>query len=71
MSYQFILYDHKDGIVTLTLNRPDRLNALGDTLREELYEAMSRASDDPEVRGHRTDWGWPWLLCRWRYERCA
>jgi enoyl-CoA hydratase/carnithine racemase len=50
MSYQFILYDHKDGIVTLTLNRPDRLNALGDTLREELYEAMSRASDDPEVR---------------------
>jgi hypothetical protein len=50
MSYQFLLYDHKDGIVTLTLNRPDRLNALGDTLREELYEAMSRASDDPEAR---------------------
>ena len=50
MSYQFILYDHQDGIVTLTLNRPDRLNALGDTLREELYEAMMRASDDPEAR---------------------
>jgi len=50
MSYQFLLYDYQDGIVTLTLNRPDRLNALGDTLREELYEAMSRASDDPEAR---------------------
>ena len=50
MPYQFLLYDHKDGIVTLTLNRPDRLNALGDTLREELYDAMSRASDDPEAR---------------------
>ena len=50
MSDQFLLYDHTDGIVTLTLNRPDRLNALGDTLREELYDAMIRASDDPEAR---------------------
>src|SRR5499426_2983865 len=50
MSYQFLLYDQQDGIVTLTLNRPDRLNALGDTLREELYDAMSRASDDPNAR---------------------
>ena len=50
MSYQFLLYDHNDGVVTLTLNRPDRLNALGDTLREELYEAIICASDDSEVR---------------------
>src|SRR5262245_26839829 len=50
MSYQFLLYDHQDEIVTLTLNRPDRLNALGDTLREELYDAMIRASDDPQAR---------------------
>lgn len=50
MSYHYLLYDTKDTIVTLTLNRPERLNALGDTLREELYDAILRASDNPEVR---------------------
>jgi 2-(1,2-epoxy-1,2-dihydrophenyl)acetyl-CoA isomerase len=50
MSYQFLLYEHQDGVVTLTLNRPDRLNALGDTLREELYEAIVRTSEDQEAR---------------------
>ena len=50
MPYKFLLYDSKDAIVTLTLNRPERLNALGDTLREELYDAIVRLSDDPEAR---------------------
>ena len=50
MAYQYLLYDTMDTIVTLTLNRPDRLNALGDTLREELCDALVRASDDPAVR---------------------
>src|SRR5207237_8918946 len=34
----------------LTLNRPERLNALGDTLRDDLYDAVLRASQDTEVR---------------------
>jgi 2-(1,2-epoxy-1,2-dihydrophenyl)acetyl-CoA isomerase len=50
MVYKCLLYDSQDGIVTLTLNRPERLNALGDTLREDLHDAIVRASDDPEVR---------------------
>ena len=50
MTYECLLYDVKDGIATLTLNRPDRLNALGDTLREDLYDAVTRAAADPEVR---------------------
>ncbi|MGE3536327.1 MAG: enoyl-CoA hydratase/isomerase family protein [Candidatus Tectimicrobiota bacterium] len=50
MSYQFLLAETRDAILTLTLNRPERLNALGDTIREELYEAIRHASDDPEVR---------------------
>jgi len=50
MTYKCLLYEVKDGIATLTLNRPERLNALGDTLREDLHDAVERASDDPEVR---------------------
>jgi 2-(1,2-epoxy-1,2-dihydrophenyl)acetyl-CoA isomerase len=50
MSYKCLLYDVKDGVATLTLNRPERLNALGDTLREDLQDAVTRAADDPEVR---------------------
>src|SRR6266705_1961735 len=50
MPYQYLLYDTQDTIVTLTLNRPDRLNALGDTLREELCDALGRASADPAAR---------------------
>src|SRR5262249_7235980 len=33
-----------------TLNRPERLNALGDTLRDDLYDAVLRASQDLEIR---------------------
>ena len=34
MTYECLLYEVKDGIATLTLNRPERLNALGGTLRQ-------------------------------------
>jgi enoyl-CoA hydratase/carnithine racemase len=50
MTYECLLYEVKDGIATLTLNRPERLNALGGTLREDLHDAVTRASADPEVR---------------------
>jgi enoyl-CoA hydratase/carnithine racemase len=50
MSYKCLLYEVHDGIATLTLNRPERLNALGDTLREDLHDALLRCSQDPEVR---------------------
>jgi 2-(1,2-epoxy-1,2-dihydrophenyl)acetyl-CoA isomerase len=50
MTYKCLIYEVKDGVATLTLNRPERLNALGDTLRDDLQDAVTRASDDPEVR---------------------
>jgi 2-(1,2-epoxy-1,2-dihydrophenyl)acetyl-CoA isomerase len=50
MTYKCLLYEVKDGIATLTLNRPERLNALGDTLREDFHDAITRASGDPDVR---------------------
>jgi enoyl-CoA hydratase/carnithine racemase len=50
MTYKCLLYEVKDGVATLTLNRPERLNALGDTLRDDLQDAVTRASEDPDVR---------------------
>jgi 2-(1,2-epoxy-1,2-dihydrophenyl)acetyl-CoA isomerase len=50
MDYKCLIYEVSDHIATLTLNRPERLNALGDTLRDDLYEAVIRASEDADVR---------------------
>ena len=48
--YQNILYDVGEGIATITLNRPDKLNAYTTEMGEEVYEAFSRARDDDAVR---------------------
>jgi 2-(1,2-epoxy-1,2-dihydrophenyl)acetyl-CoA isomerase len=48
--YKCLLYTVTDGVATLTLNRPERLNALGDTLREDLHDAVLRAAAAPAVR---------------------
>ena len=50
MTYETLHYAVKDNIATLTLNRPDRLNALNDTLRDDLYDAIRKSAADPEVR---------------------
>ena len=50
MTYECLLYEVKDGIATLTLNRPDRLNALGGSLRDDLHDAVTRSAADPQVR---------------------
>ena len=48
--YKSLIYEVKDAIATLTLNRPERLNALGGTLRDDLHDAVLRASSDADVR---------------------
>jgi len=50
MSYESLIYETKDHVATLTLNRPERLNALGGTLREDLTDALTHAIDDSDVR---------------------
>jgi enoyl-CoA hydratase/carnithine racemase len=50
MTYECLLYEVKDAIATLTLNRPERLNALGGTLRDDLFDAVTRAAADSDVR---------------------
>ncbi|MDR3658897.1 MAG: enoyl-CoA hydratase-related protein [Mycobacterium sp.] len=48
--YRTLLGHFDDGVVTLTLNRPERRNAFGDGMREELADAYTRCNDADEVR---------------------
>ena len=50
MTYDTLLYEVSDHILTLTLNRPDRLNAFTGTMMEELIAAFDRADADDDVR---------------------
>jgi enoyl-CoA hydratase len=47
---QELLYEVRDGVAWVTLNRPDQRNALSGSLLAELVAAMRRARDDGEVR---------------------
>ena len=50
MSFNTILYEVDDNILTITLNRPERLNAFGAGMYLELIEAFDRADADDDVR---------------------
>jgi enoyl-CoA hydratase/carnithine racemase len=49
-SYPDILYDVKDRIATITLNRPDRLNAYTDRMAQSIRLAMADAAKDENAR---------------------
>jgi enoyl-CoA hydratase/carnithine racemase len=48
--YEQIVLDLTDRVLTITLNRPDRLNAFTHTMMNELIDAFDRADADDEVR---------------------
>jgi enoyl-CoA hydratase/carnithine racemase len=50
MTFEQILYDVADGVCTVTLHRPDRLNAVTSRMIQELIEAFDRADADDAVR---------------------
>ena len=49
-NFEQITYESADGIATVMLSRPDRLNAYTHTMQAELIEAFDRADADDEVR---------------------
>ncbi len=49
--YEQILYEVKEPVATITLNRPDRLNALTDRMLAELRHALAAAERDSKVVG--------------------
>ena len=50
MTYEAILFDVADHIGTITLNRPDRLNALNNEMRVELHQAIVDCASRDDVR---------------------
>jgi enoyl-CoA hydratase/carnithine racemase len=49
-NFEEIRYEVQDHVLTITLHRPDRLNAFTGTMARELIEAFDRADADDEVR---------------------
>ena len=50
MAYETILYDKRGAVATITLNRPDALNALSQPMVAELHRALDEAEADRDVR---------------------
>lgn len=50
MDYEQIIYEVADGVAVVTMNRPDRMNAMTPVMNGELRAAMQAASDDPAVK---------------------
>ncbi len=50
MSFECILYDVEHKIATITLNRPDRMNAWNPVMEQEVRQAMESAAADDGVR---------------------
>ncbi|GGV15542.1 enoyl-CoA hydratase [Actinomadura cremea] len=50
MPYEEIEYEVADGIATITLNRPDHMNAYTFTMRNEMLDAFDRVDADDDVR---------------------
>jgi len=50
MEFKQILYDKAQHIATITLNRPDKLNAYSEVMVHEIIAALSDARDDDDIR---------------------
>ena len=48
--FEHVLYSVEEGVATVTLNRPDRLNAYVPQMGEDVVEAFAQAEHDPDVR---------------------
>lgn len=50
MNWEFVLFHKDEGIGTITLNRPEAMNALGGRMRQEILSALETAAADAEVK---------------------
>ena len=50
MTWEHVLFDKKDHIAWITLNRPDKMNAFGGRMRQEIAEVVDEVCMDSDVR---------------------
>ena len=50
MAYETIKYEVAEQILTITLNRPDKLNAFNGAMQQELIDAFDAADNDDNIR---------------------
>src|SRR3954463_2256626 len=48
-----VAYEAAEGVATLTLNRPDRLNTITPELARDVQQALAAANEDPDVHAMR------------------
>ncbi|MBI1806511.1 MAG: enoyl-CoA hydratase/isomerase family protein [Ignavibacteria bacterium] len=49
-TYQTLLYDNREGVCTITLNRPDVYNAFNEQMKKELNDALKETERDSAAR---------------------
>ena len=50
MPNETVLFDNKDGVATVTLNRPESLNSMNDALMQDISSAMNIVEEDESIR---------------------
>ena len=50
MSYKYIILETGDGVATLTLNRPDKLNCLNAAILHEMVSALKGLNEDENIK---------------------
>ena len=50
MTEKEVIYEIEEGIAYITMNRPEKLNAINPEMRQMLWDAFQDVKDNPEVR---------------------
>jgi enoyl-CoA hydratase/carnithine racemase len=64
MAFTTITLEKQDRVGTLTLNRPEKLNAMTPALISEFADALTQVERDPRYQGSDNSWRGPRVLYR-------